>query len=177
MRREDRQLMVERLELRRLLASYVVSPNGSDAGSGQAGAPWATLQHAALAVVAGDTVTVKAGNYAGFIMGWDVHNSGTAAAPITWNAEPGATIVSRNSKTADGINLEGVSYININGFVVNNHNGDGEIDRAGIRAADSSHITITNCMTLENGTWGIYTSHVDDVAIEHNVSANNNAIN
>ena len=172
-----RAQLLEGLELRRLLNSYWVSPSGDDTAAGTSGAPWATLQHAALTVVAGDTVTVKAGNYVGFQMGWDFQNSGTANAPIIWNAEPGADIISRNNKTADGIDLEGVSYIVINGFVVNNNNGLGQIDRAGIRAVEDNHITITNCTTVNNGTWGIYTSHSDDVLVDHNLSANNNAIN
>src|SRR5690349_2892850 len=97
------RLCLEVLESRNLMSAYYVSPLGNDAAAGTAAAPWKTLQRAANAVHAGDVVTVRAGNYAGFTLGWNGPQNGTAPAPIVFNAEPGATIVSRNAKTADGI--------------------------------------------------------------------------
>jgi hypothetical protein len=59
---------------------YVAPPanGGDDANDGSQVAPWATLQHAADVVVAGDTVNVLAGNYAGFML----QTCGAAGAPI-----------------------------------------------------------------------------------------------
>src|SRR5207249_3960710 len=85
-------------------------------------------------------------------------------------------IVGRNGKTSDGIDLESVSWITLNGFNVDNTSGSGGIDRAGIRAVDANHVTIKNCTISRAGTWGIYTSHIDDVLIENNVTHDNNLL-
>ena len=81
----SRRHSVELLERRLLLATYYVSPSGSDAAAGTSGAgAFATLQHAADLVTAGDTVDVLPGSYPqGFVLGWDNPQNGTASAPIT----------------------------------------------------------------------------------------------
>src|SRR6476619_7386432 len=85
---------LDALEPRRLLSgvTYYVSPSaGSDANLGTSAAPFATLQHAADRVGAGDTVVARAGTYAaGFVLGWDGPVAGTAANPIRFLADPGA---------------------------------------------------------------------------------------
>jgi len=149
-------------------ATYYVATSGNDGSAGTATAPWRTLQYAAGRVQAGDTVIVRAGSYAGFVLGWDFPQNGTAGAPITFSADPGVIITSRNNKTADGINLEGASYITITGFTVNN--ADGSITRAGIRTVENNHVIIRNNVCDKNGTWGIFTSHSDDLLIEGNVA-------
>ncbi len=45
---------------------YYVAPGGSDSNPGTMDLPWATLQHAADVVMAGDEVIVLDGSYAGF---------------------------------------------------------------------------------------------------------------
>src|SRR6478609_2384568 len=103
-------------------AQYYVSPTGNDLAAGTSAAPWKTLQHAADVSAPGDVNTARSGNYVGF----DLRHSGTAAAPIEFDAQPGAQITSpsqvrHNSSGVflDGINLEGASYITIDGFSVN----------------------------------------------------------
>jgi len=93
--------------------------------AGTEAAPFRTIQRAASLVDAGDTVVVRAGTYAGFLLGWDFPQSGTATQPITFKADPGAVIEGRNSETPDGINLEGSSYVVIDGFAVDNASGGG----------------------------------------------------
>src|SRR5262245_21985268 len=102
-----RRLAQESLEPRFALATFYVSTLGADSNNGAEGTPWATLQKAANSVQAGDTVIVRAGNYVGFHLTRD----GTAAARITFQAEPGAAITQRNAITPDGINLEGADYV------------------------------------------------------------------
>src|SRR3954462_1041315 len=80
-------------------ARYFVSPAGNDAAAGTSAAPWKTLQHAANIVAPGDKVTARAGNYVGF----NLTRSGTAAAPIEFDADAGAVINQRNATTPDGI--------------------------------------------------------------------------
>ena len=132
-----RTAIFESLDSRVLLSMtyYVSSSSGSDAGAGTSAAPFQTLQRAADAVTAdanahagvaaGDTVIVRAGTYpAGFVLGWDTPAAGTAAAPITFQADPAAApasviITGRNSHTQVGIDLEpGCDHVVINGFVI-----------------------------------------------------------
>src|SRR6185436_2401881 len=144
-------------------AQYYVSPAGNDTAAGTSAAPWKTLQHAADVVGPGDRVTARTGNYVGFYL----DTSGTAAAPIEFNADPGAIINQRNATTPDGINLELASYIVIDGFTV-----DG-MPRAGVRAVGlpsnvAKCVTIRNVTATNNGNWGIFTGHVNDLLIESN---------
>jgi len=146
-------------------ATYVVAPDGDDASSGLAGSPWATLQHAADTVKAGDTVTVEPGMYAGFYL----TTSGTANAPITFSARDGVLITSENAQTnLDGINIEDtndgqvISYVIVEGFTIN------DMARTGIRTAVSSHVTIRRNKLDHNGKWGILTGFAEDVVIEDN---------
>src|SRR4051794_22833779 len=117
----------ESLETRVLLSTYYVSPAGNDSAGGGASAPWLTLQHAANAVAAGDTVHVAAGTYAAG-MNFFGKEGGTAAAPIKFLADPGAVITHRaesglpNDRLA-AINVENTGgYYVIQGFTIN---GDG----------------------------------------------------
>src|SRR5690606_12106245 len=103
---------------------FYVSPLGNDAFAGSAGAPWKTLQRAADAVGPGDVVNVLPGQYAGF----DLSTSGTSEQRISFVALPGAIINQPNARTPDGINLEGASYVTVDGFTVTG------VPRAGIRA-------------------------------------------
>jgi len=140
------------------------SPAGDDAHPGTSAEPWATLQHAADMVLAGDTVIVRSGSYAGF----QVTTSGSSTDPITFRAENGATvsITSDNPFTSDGINVEGGHWIVIEGFTVTGRT------RAGIRAVLCSHVTIRDNVCDANGTWGIFTGFCDDLLIEGNRTSN-----
>src|SRR3954465_12191928 len=70
-------LVLEALEGRQLFSTYYVSTVGDDYADGSALNPFLTLQKAANAVVAGDTVIVRAGTYAsGFVLGWDDSHGG-----------------------------------------------------------------------------------------------------
>jgi len=167
-----RMKLLERLEPRLLLTTWYVSPGGSDSAAGTSdAASFRTLQHAADSVQAGDTVVVRAGTYsAGFVMGWDNPQPGTADAPITFLADPGTVITGRTNKTADGIDLEpGCAYVVIQGFTVNN--ASGSITRAGIRVVGSDHVVVRNNVADNNGTWGIFTGFADDILIEGNVAS------
>ena len=92
---------LEPLEQRLTLSTYFVATTGSDSNPGSSSAPFATLQHSMVALHPGDTLDVEAGNYAGFISGWDAtpasggdaygYIDGTAGAPITIQAAPGTT--------------------------------------------------------------------------------------
>jgi hypothetical protein len=143
-----------------LAADYWVRNGGSDAADGlTVPTAWATLGHAADVVDPGDTVHVQDGSYAGFYL----ERSGAPGAPITFVAEgPAVLITADNGTTPDGINLEGASWVVIDGFVVNDRT------RTGVRAVLGDHVTIRNCRLGNNGRWGILTGFVDDMVIEDN---------
>lgn len=143
------------------LRTFYVAPTGSDAAAGSSTSPWRTLQKAAAAVQAGDLVIVRAGTYAGF----DLWTSGTAADPIVFRADPGVVVNAPNPRTSDGLNLEGASYVVIEGFTVSG------VPRAGIRSVINHHVTIRNNIADLNGRWGIFTGFSDDLLIENNVTS------
>lgn len=137
------------------------SPAGSDGNAGTEVDPWATLQHAADSVSAGDTVIVHDGDY----VGMQITTSGSAALPIAFrgaDGEPAPRVVADNASTPDGINVEGADYIVIEGFEV-----DGR-GRAGIRAVLCDHVTIRRNSLDLNQRWGIFTGFCDDLVIEYN---------
>jgi hypothetical protein len=155
-------LKLEPLESRDVPSSFYVATTGVDGTAGSGTAPWRTLQYAAGHVSAGDTVIVQAGSYTGF----NLTTSGTATAPITFHANPGVTINAPNPwNSLDGINLEGASYVIIEGFTVTG------MPRAGIRAVTDNHVTIRGNVCDQNNTWGIFTGFSDDLLIQGNIAS------
>lgn len=161
--------------------TYHVAPpaaGGNDASPGSAAQPWATLQRAANAVMAGDTVIVHPGTYAGFNLGQP--HTGTQAAPITFMAQPGV-LVNTEAARFNGqshharINMDTVGHIVIDGFEVTGTN-DQRNSKAGIRMVAPSDtpptvagfITVRNCHVHHNGEWGIFSGHVHSITVEHN---------
>jgi hypothetical protein len=136
---------------------------GNDDNTGSELAPWATLQHAADEVGPGDVVIVHAGAYAGF----QLETSGTADSRITFRTAPGETVTIDQDLPdgVDGINLEGASYVTVQGFHV------ADRTRTGIRAVLCDHVTIRGNVLEHNGTWGVLTGCCDDLVIEGNYAA------
>lgn len=158
--------------------TYYVRPDGVDTASGAnnttgATGSWRTLQKAANTVVAGDTVLVADGTYAGFY----VETSGTSSKPITFKAiGSGANITTPNTRSGtlrtDNINLESwlatpASYITIDGFNVS------VAPRMGIRAIAGTGIIIQNNKTFNNKDCGIFTSDTPSVQILNNDTYSN----
>ncbi|HEX3598818.1 MAG TPA: hypothetical protein VHU84_01675 [Lacipirellulaceae bacterium] len=136
---------------------FYVSTTGSDSAAGTSASPWRTLQHAADAVGAGDNVNVLPGSYAGF----DLRHSGTAAAPISFSAQPGVVINAasqvrqRNGVFLDGINLEDASYVVVDGFSISG------MPEAGVRSVGdednpAKFVTVRHVTASNNGEWGIF---------------------
>ena len=71
-------------------ATFHVSTQGADSATGTADAPWRTIQRAVDALKPGDTALISAGVYRERI---EVKSGGTAQAPITLSAMPGANVV------------------------------------------------------------------------------------
>ena len=90
----------------------------SDENAGTEKSPWKTINHAATALRAGDTVLVKEGTYdVGASPNWaapavgPVH-AGTADSPITFQAHPGhrVTITTSGGQAAIGSNRDFVVW-------------------------------------------------------------------
>lgn len=145
-------------------AVFFVSTTGSNANNGLTLATaFATLQFCADRAAAGDTYLVADGSYAGF----NQTHSGSAGQPITFKATGSACrITTSNTFTQrDGINLEGASWIVIDGFICSN------LPRAGIRAVNGDNCIVRHNTCESNGTWGIFTGFTNDLLVENNVCA------
>src|ERR1700747_1641352 len=97
------------------MTTYFVSSEigkSSNAGT-SASAPLASLQAAADLVKPGDTVQVMNGTYSAVT----ITTSGTASAPITFEAAPGQTPIVNSSGQWNAIDIQ-ASNIVINGFTV-----------------------------------------------------------
>lgn len=94
-------------------ATRYVAPTGDDANPGTEAAPWATLQHAADEVAAGDEVLVADGDYVTVV----VETSGTEAAPIVFRAAGAAVNVGPEVPDGDGIVVR-ASWVTFDGFHV-----------------------------------------------------------
>jgi parallel beta-helix repeat protein len=150
---------------------YYVAMNGNDGAAGTSAAPFRTLQHAVNVVQPGDTVLVESGTYVGCRIGV----SGTAAAPITLAAAPGASVLidapgPHNYHKSD-IEVESfahpVNYWTISGLQVDH------APRDGIDCRGTNFITIQNCTTHNNGAQGIFFAFSNNPTIQNNVTYGN----
>lgn len=141
--------------------SFYVAPDGKDRAVGSAAAPWRNLQRAADRVGPGDTVVVRPGHYRGFFLG----EGGEPGRPIRFAAEPGVIVEGDARGATDGIALEGVGHVVIEGFTVTG------ATRAGIRAVQCHHVTLRGNRAIDNGRWGIFTGFCDDLLVEGNECA------
>ncbi len=179
-------------------ATYYVSENGSDSANDglTPTTPFKTLQKAADLTMPGDTVYVLSGTYTPSYDGSNIltiTRSGTASAPITYAAYPGATPrlhVPRARKSWNHISVFGASYITIDGLTLEGDNANityaeayaardaimPEFNTNGIfispntsSGARPHHITVRNLHVSNMPGCGICTSFADYVTIEDNV--------
>ena len=119
-------------------ADRYVSVQGSDTASGEAAAPWRTVQHACDNARPGDTIHVAAGTYQEKLT---LKVSGTENAFITLKAEPGAVLSGKEVKGDNMIFIENQSYVRVVGFEITDHLG--VKDGSGIRVkGHGSHIEL-----------------------------------
>jgi hypothetical protein len=144
---------------------YVASSTGNDSNAGSQVNPWVTLQHAADVTGPGDTVIVQPGTYAGA----KFTRSGTAIAPITFQAQSDVLINTPGSLNTNHDNLwiRNANYIIIDGFEVMS------APRSGIAIQGEPHAPATgnvirNNSCHDNGRWGIFTGYALNVVIEDN---------
>ena len=174
---------------------YVSSIIGADNNAGtSASAPLASLQAAANLVKPGDTVEVMNGTYTAPPTGAvvDITTSGTASAPITFEAAPGQTPVIDTTGGWEGIQIQ-ASYIVVSGFTVVGNaanytvaqatalysTGDALLNTVGINVNTPGNGVVPNHITIENNTIydqpgaGIGTNNSDYISILNNVVYDN----
>ena len=172
---------------------YVSSGNGSDSNAGSAAAPLSSLQQAANRAKPGDTVRVMSGAYTappGAYDVLDIRTSGTASAPIVFEAAAGQHPVIDSSGHYGGIVVEGASYITISGFEVKGnaasltqayalaHQGEASTSTKGIavwvsKGATPTHVTIQNNIVHDQPGAGIWAGHGDYISILGNTAYRN----
>jgi len=148
-------------------STYYVSNSGSNSNIGLSLADaFLTIQYAAVNVVAGDSVLVENGTYAGF----DVRDvNGTLENPIVFKGMGDNVLINQSGPIRDdGINIENADYIIIDGFMVNDIPGSGN----GIRLVLADNCIVRHCICDNNAERGIFTGFTDDIIIEHNVCSN-----
>ncbi len=147
--------------------NYYVSNNGNNSNDGLTLAnAFLTIQHAADLVVAGDTVFIDDGTYAGF----DLRNTdGTAVNPIVFYGMGNNVLLNTKGPIRDDIvNIENADYIVIDGIIAN----DALLTGNGIRLVLSDNCVVRNCSCDNNAERGIFTGFTDDILIEYNVCTN-----
>ena len=130
--------------------NYYVSMNGSNSNLGTSASPFATIQHAADLMIAGDTTFVLPGTYAGF----DFRSAdGAPDSPVVFMALGEDVIINSNGPIReDGINIENVDHIVIDGFsVIGMVNGGN-----GIRVVNADFCIVRNCFCDQNDERGIF---------------------
>jgi parallel beta-helix repeat protein len=166
-----RRLFVEQLEAREVLSTFYVAAGGNNAAAGTPAAPWQTLQYAVDSVKPGDTILVESGTYAGCRIG----NSGTASAPITLAAAPGAKVLV-NTPGPDNMHGSDIEVENFNETVTNWVLKGLEVTGGqayGIDVRVTQDITVEDCTAYGNTRSGIFLAFSDYPTIEGNTSYSN----
>lgn len=128
---------------------FYVSPYGDNAASGLSlEQAWASLNHAATQVGPGDTVWVAEGEYSERVL---LRATGTADAPISFRAMPGAKVVMDSQRLQTGFFVvDYKDHIHIDGFRFSGMVRIGShrlFPGSAIRARQANHLKITRCIS------------------------------
>jgi parallel beta-helix repeat protein len=145
-------------------AELYVSTAGNDSSNCLINQPCRQIRRALALAQAGDTVFVSNGTYLGFTARNIV---GTVSTPVTIKAQGSNVEILPTSdrgvyEDRDNIYLTFCEHLIIDGLRTYN------APRAGMRIDASHFITVRNSRFGNNGTWGIFTNHSNNVLLENN---------
>ena len=161
-----------------------VSTTGSDANTGAAGSPFASITHASTQANFGDTVLIETGVYSEHV---DIQSSGAPGQPVTYLGEDGAIVdgtgiivspVNSDDGDLKGLfQISGQSHIILDNVIVRNTTHHGINVNAGGPADVITDITVRNCRTentdgsgiIAYGTYPFTQYQLNDILIENNV--------
>lgn len=148
-----------------LADTFHVSPGGSDGNPGTSDAPFLTLQRAADAVAPGDNVLVDDGNYAGFLL----TTGGAPGQRITFTADGPNVVIDAPGPNGQGIELENVGHVTIEGFHIVGVPGRGLEHGGATPDAPVDQLFILRNVVENAGLEGVYLSEVAHSLVEGNV--------
>lgn len=125
---------------------------------------YATVQAAADVVKPGDTVVVHDGSYAGF----QVDVSGTPSSPIYFYAKSSQVSITSPAATGDGIRLQNVSNVTIDGFAIVSPPQRCIAARGATPDAPMVGLTVRKNRCTGAGVEGFYLSEVANSLVEDN---------
>jgi parallel beta helix pectate lyase-like protein/pectate lyase-like protein len=148
-------------------AEYHVSPAGDDANAGSSDRPWRTIQRAADAVEAGDTVWIAPGTYPEQV-----------SIRVTGTKDKSVTFAGRDEKDLPVIDGSGLrrgrgglvsvhdsAWVNLRGLRVTHARGRGQ---SGIFVRSSEHVTVRNCQTFGTNSSGVKLIECRHAVVEGN---------
>ncbi|MEP6624382.1 MAG: right-handed parallel beta-helix repeat-containing protein, partial [Acidimicrobiia bacterium] len=145
------------------------NPSCTNSGTGTAAAPFCTISAAALKVTAGKTVSVASGTYPEKVT---VTVSGTATAPVTFAAAPGASVTI--SGGTNGFSISGQHSVVIRGFSVTGTTGEGiTVSAANDITIDANHVSDAGQPTSGLTAFGIKATGVTQSRITANITDHN----
>ena len=127
--------------------TYYVAPGGNDTWPGTDAQPWASIDHAATVMQAGDTVLIRGGEYYESV---ETRFSGASGAPITFQAYPGETPIldGTGGSGGNGFNVAGGhSYIHLSGLHIRHFDGYGLV-----LWGNNEYVEISDAEISANGT-------------------------
>lgn len=150
---------------------YVGGAGCSDSGTGTASQPYCTISAAAEATAPGSVVEVSSGTYLEAVV---PPVSGTASAPITYQAVPGAAVTLTGETY--GFKIRSRDWITVQGFRVQDTSSNG------LYVGYSSHVVLDGNVVTRSGhreqgsnAAGIYLTAATDAVVSGNVSDDNSA--
>ncbi len=147
---------------------FYVSLNGSDNNDGSINSPWRTIQYGMNNISAGQTLIILDGIYNEAVT---INKSGSLNKPIfiKSNSIRGSIINGNSINASYGITIKnGVSYVKIDGLVINNFKGWGVYIENGV-----SFIDLTNMEIRNNGDSGIRIDSAHDITMTNLFIHNN----
>jgi hypothetical protein len=148
-------------------ADRYVATNGNDSNPGTLARPYASIGRAAAVAQAGDTVWIGGGTYypSAFI---EPANSGTASAPIIFQAMPGEMPIIDAQGNSPNYDWDGVftirnkNHIVVDGLTVINSRW------GGFWVHQGSNVTIRRCSTDRTNSSGIYAFETTALRVTEN---------